>query len=253
MSLSFLLMLRFGRIVAKAIVTLRALALTPGMSRILSRWVRSRSYSEREFLRADGAGERADGAGEQWMEARREALDALADLLRSQATKSIAWGSRLRESFSDLRFTDANRVPFPFMRVMREKFPLSSVMIRSTGPHLIDLDGRLTLDISGSYGLNVAGFERYKQWIANGWDRKRLGIGERPWPCAWPASSADRPKYRAAQIYFKIGRSLLSYERDRGSYGGGSAGPIQYAQIVGCLFFRRLSRLVGRCTAWTGQ
>src|SRR5262249_55433192 len=103
--------LRFGRKAAKAICTLRGLALTPGLSRILARWVRTRSYSEEEFLRADGA-------GEQWVKVRRQALDALAALLRTQTSKSIAWGNRLNESFSDLRFTDANRVPFPFRRVM---------------------------------------------------------------------------------------------------------------------------------------
>jgi len=161
--LSLVLIVVFGRKLAKTILTLRAIALTPWMSRILSNWVKSSSYSEEEFLHADGA-------GDQWVKLRGQALDRLATLLRSQATKSIAWANELRESFSDLRFTDANRVPFPFMRVMRDKFTLSSVVTASTGPHLFDLDGQRTLDISGSYGLNVAGFDRYKQWIARGWD-----------------------------------------------------------------------------------
>ncbi|MBV8358676.1 MAG: aminotransferase class III-fold pyridoxal phosphate-dependent enzyme, partial [Deltaproteobacteria bacterium] len=153
----------FGRKLAKMILTLRALALTPLMSRILSNWVKGHSYSEEEFLRADGA-------GGLWVEQRRKALDGLAALLRTEGAKSIAWATELRENFSDLRFTDANRVPFPFMRVMREKFMLSSAVTASAGPHLRDLDGRMTLDISGSYGLNVAGFDRYKQWISKGWE-----------------------------------------------------------------------------------
>jgi glutamate-1-semialdehyde 2,1-aminomutase len=162
-SVALVLIVVLGRKLIKLILTLRAAAFTPRMSRILSNWVRSHSYAEEQFLRADGA-------GEQWVKVRRQALDRLSELLRSQATKSVAWANALRESFSDLRFTDANRVPFPFMRVMREKFTLSSVVTASSGPHLRDLDGNLTLDISGSYGLNVAGFERYKQWIANGWE-----------------------------------------------------------------------------------
>jgi glutamate-1-semialdehyde 2,1-aminomutase len=41
---------------------------------------------------------------------------------------------------------------------------------------LRDLDGGWSLDVSGSYGLNVAGFDRYKEWIQKGWDRvKDLG------------------------------------------------------------------------------
>jgi glutamate-1-semialdehyde 2,1-aminomutase len=67
-------------------------------------------------------------------------------------------------------------VPFPFMRVMREKFNLCLVVTASDGPKLRDLDGRWSLDVSGSYGLNVAGFEHYKAWIQKGWERvKDLG------------------------------------------------------------------------------
>ena len=155
--------------VIKRVITLRARAAMPSMSRLLSGWVRTRSYSEEELLRADGAGDK-------FVEVRKKAFNQLAALLKSQGIKSIAWGNQLRESFSDLRFADANRVPFPFMPVMREKFQLSSVVTCSDGPHLRDLDDRTTLDISGSYGLNVAGFDQYKDWISRGWERvKDLG------------------------------------------------------------------------------
>src|SRR4030095_7781999 len=124
-----------------AFLTLRALALTPALSRQLSKWVKSRDYSDEEFMRADGAGER-------WVELRKQAIDRLAGFFQAQCGKSIAWGHELRESFSDLRFTDANRVPFPFMRVMREKFNLCSVVTALDGPKLRDLDGQWTLDVS---------------------------------------------------------------------------------------------------------
>ncbi|MGH7963639.1 MAG: aminotransferase class III-fold pyridoxal phosphate-dependent enzyme [Candidatus Binatia bacterium] len=158
-----------GRKLITALVTLRALALTPTLSRRLSKWVKSRDYSDEEFLRADGVGER-------WMIVRKQALEQLAGYFQAQCPKSIAWGKEIRESFSDLRFTDANRVPFPFMRVMREKFNLCSVVTASDGPKLRDLDGHWTLDVSGSYGLNVAGFDRYKEWMQKGWEQvKDLG------------------------------------------------------------------------------
>ena len=99
------------------LTTLRALALMPMASRWLSNWVKSSDYSAAQFLRADGAG---DG----WADLRGKALERLANLLNGQQAKSIAWANSIRESFSDLRFTDANRVPFPFVRVMREKFNL---------------------------------------------------------------------------------------------------------------------------------
>src|SRR5262245_13162120 len=151
-----------GRRLIRALMTLSALALLPTFSRWLSHWVKSRDYTEEEFLRADGA-------GEPWVKRRHQALDRLAIFLRGQSQQSITWANTIRESFSDLRFTDANRVPFPFMRIMREKFDLCSVVTASQGPKLRTLDGQLTLDVSGSYGVNVAGFDRYKTWIENGW------------------------------------------------------------------------------------
>jgi glutamate-1-semialdehyde 2,1-aminomutase len=131
--------------------------------------VRSRDYSDDEWIRADGADAK-------WAQLRKGALSRLADTLQAQCPKSVAWGNAVRESFSDLRFTDANRVPFPFMRLMREKFNLCSVVIASDAPKLRDLDGNWSLDVSGSYGLNIAGFDRYKEWAAKGWERvKDLG------------------------------------------------------------------------------
>ena len=161
--LGALLITYAGRRLIRTAVTLPALALLPVFSRWLSNWVKSRDYTEEEFLCVDGA-------GDSWIKRRREALDRLAIFLRGQNQRSITWANAIRESFSDLRFTDANRVPFPFMRVMREKFDLCSVVTASQGPKLRTLDGQLTLDVSGSYGVNVAGFDNYKTWIEKGWN-----------------------------------------------------------------------------------
>ncbi len=97
----------------------------------------------------------------------------MAEFFRAEYSRSRAWGDAIRDSFSDLRFTDTNRVPFPFVRFMREHFNLCSVVTESDGPRLLDLDGHWTLDVSGSYGLNVAGFDRYKDWMAKGLERVR--------------------------------------------------------------------------------
>jgi glutamate-1-semialdehyde 2,1-aminomutase len=59
---------------------------------------------------------------------------------------------------------------------MREKFNLCSVVTASQGPRLKNLDDQWTIDVSGAYGVNVAGFDRYKDWIQKGWERvKDLG------------------------------------------------------------------------------
>jgi glutamate-1-semialdehyde 2,1-aminomutase len=158
-----------ARALMKAVVTFPAVAWLPFLSRRLSKWAKAVDYAEDEVLQADGA-------GEPWVGRRREALDRLASSLRSQYAESIAWGQKVRNGFSDLRFTDANRVPFPFARVMRDRFNLSSVVTASRGPKLKDLDGNWTIDVGGSYGVNVAGFDRYKEWMQKGWERvKDLG------------------------------------------------------------------------------
>src|SRR6266404_7767555 len=149
-----------------ALTTIRARALAPGLYRRLAYWVRPRSYSDAEFFRADGAGER-------WATRRRLGLERLAASLRAAYPRSRAWAAEVGPGFSDLRFTDANRVPFPFARVMRERFELCSVVTGSDGPRLHDLDGYWTLDVGGSYGVNVAGFGRYKEWMARGLERVR--------------------------------------------------------------------------------
>jgi glutamate-1-semialdehyde 2,1-aminomutase len=152
------------------LITLRARALTPLLLRHLSRWVRAFHYSDDQFFRADGA-------GEAWIARRRAGIERLSSFLRAQYPASAAWGEALRESFSDLRFTDANRVPFPFARFMREHFNLASVVTASDGPRLQHLDGHWTLDVSGSYGVNVAGAARYKEWMTRGLERTRdLGM-----------------------------------------------------------------------------
>src|SRR5260370_37659258 len=56
---------------------------------------------------------------------------------------------------------------------MRERFELCSVVTGSDGPRLHDLDGHWTLDVGGSYGVNVAGVGRYKEWMARGLERVR--------------------------------------------------------------------------------
>lgn len=44
------------------------------------------------------------------------------------------------------------------------------------GPVLIDVDGNELLDVSGSYGVNVVGYDGYKGFIERGWNRiKDLG------------------------------------------------------------------------------
>jgi glutamate-1-semialdehyde 2,1-aminomutase len=161
--------LLYARRLLRALLTLNARSLTPAVSRMLSTWVKRNDYLGEDFFRADGADQPT-------VMRRQQALARLAAHFQETYPQSIAWGNAIRAGLSDLRFTDAGRVPFPFAHVMREKFNLCSVVTASAGPMLRDLDGHWSLDVTGSYGVNVAGYDRYKEWMEKGWDRvKDLG------------------------------------------------------------------------------
>jgi glutamate-1-semialdehyde 2,1-aminomutase len=153
-----------ARWLARQAVTLRAQALTPIALRLLARCVKRNDLSDEDFYRADGAGLRE-------VERRQAAIARLTRLFRERYPESIAWAAGIRDSFSDLRFTDANRVPFPFARFVRERFNVATVVTESDGPRVRDLDGNWTLDVSGAYGVNVAGYDRYKTWMRAGLER----------------------------------------------------------------------------------
>ena len=76
----------------------------------------------------------------------------------------------IRESFSDLRFTDANRVPFPFMRLMRERG--TAVGIRYSKENVnrgrISSDFHHTFSDSGG-SLTLATFRSMLPTIALQW------------------------------------------------------------------------------------
>src|SRR5262245_4542993 len=152
-------LLRRGR---SLLHSLRAAAVAPVLSRQLASLVGRLELTGPAFFCADGV----DARG---VERRMAALARLAEALQTRHARSVAWSDGMRNRFSDLRFTDANRVPFPFARVMREMFNLSTVVTTSRGPWVCDLDERWTLDVGGSYGVNVAGLDQYKKWIEEGW------------------------------------------------------------------------------------
>ncbi len=158
--------LLYARRLVRALVTLNARSLTPTVSRTLSQWVKRNDYTGEDFFRADGADQPT-------VQRRREALARLAAHFQETYPQSLAWGDAIRDGLSDLRFTDAGRVPFPFARAMREQFNLCSVVTASEGPKLRDLDGHWSLDVTGSYGVNVAGYDQYKEWMDKGWQRVR--------------------------------------------------------------------------------
>jgi glutamate-1-semialdehyde 2,1-aminomutase len=104
---------------------------------------------------------------------RRIGFERLSALHRSRFAETIQRTAEATNSISDLQFTDAYRVPFQYRRYVRTHLPSAAFMQSSAGVTVTDLDGNCFYDVSGSYGVNVLGYDFYKQAIERGARRVR--------------------------------------------------------------------------------
>jgi glutamate-1-semialdehyde 2,1-aminomutase len=123
-------------------------------------------YGEDRFFRVDGAPE-AVAAG------RRAGFMRLAGLFEQRFPKSAAMTAGIEDSVSDLQFTSRYRVPFQFSRYVREHLRGGAFLESSSGVTVTDLDGNRFYDLTGSYGVNVFGYDFYKDCIARGAEHVR--------------------------------------------------------------------------------
>jgi glutamate-1-semialdehyde 2,1-aminomutase len=72
------------------------------------------------------------------------------------------------ELISDLKFTGSYRVPFQYAPYLREHLHTSHFLRESAGVTVTDVDGNTFLDLTGSYGVNVFGYDFYKECIDEG-------------------------------------------------------------------------------------
>ena len=119
------------------------------------------AYGEARFFAADGA---PAGVAVQ----RQVGLQRLAALYRQRFALSIAATAGAAAGLSDLQFTSAYRVPFPFSPYLRQHLRMPAVVVASSGVQVQDLDGNWLYDLAGSYGVNVFGHDFYKSCIAEG-------------------------------------------------------------------------------------
>jgi glutamate-1-semialdehyde 2,1-aminomutase len=97
----------------------------------------------------------------------------LAAIYRERFARTGAVTAEMRDGLSDLQFTSAYRVPFQYSRFVREHLSTGAVLGNSTGVTVSDIDGNVFYDLAGSYGVNLLGYDFYKDCIARGMDRVR--------------------------------------------------------------------------------
>ena len=119
------------------------------------------AYSQEQFFNSDGAPLEV-------VLRRQDGFERLATLFARRFPKSIAMTAQAREGISDLQFTSTYRVPFQYSPYLREHLKTGSFVRASHGVTVEDLDGNVFHDLTGSYGVNVFGYDFYKSCIDEG-------------------------------------------------------------------------------------
>jgi glutamate-1-semialdehyde 2,1-aminomutase len=144
----------------------RSLAGHARLARRVAALVPFYEYSEDRFFSSDNAPENV-------ARLRRDGFQRLASLHRERFALTSETTAQVRAGASDLQFTSAYRVPFQYSHYVREHLPTGSVLVSSDGVTVRDADGNELYDVGNSYGVNLFGYDFYKDCIARGAERVR--------------------------------------------------------------------------------
>ncbi len=147
----------------------RSLAGHSKMSRRISKLIPRYEFDIDEFFRSDGAP--PDVATR-----RQDGFFRLGALFQEKFAKSRALTAEAASRISDLQFTQAYRVPFQYSKLVKEQLGAGSFMQSSSGVTITDLDGNQFYDLTGSYGVNIFGYDFYKECIAAA-ERRAQALG----------------------------------------------------------------------------
>ncbi len=120
-------------------------------------------YDEQMFFASDGAAPAI-------VAQRKAGFQRLASTYRTRFPDTVAVTAQAREILSDLQFTSAYRVPFQYSDYLRRHLSVGGFLRSSDGVQVEDLDGNRLYDLTGSYGVNLFGYDFYKTCIQEGAD-----------------------------------------------------------------------------------
>lgn len=191
-------------------------------------------YDETRFFQADNAPEAAAAA-------RRAGFERLAALYAERFPKSRALTVEARAGLSDLQFTGSYRVPFQFSRIVRERLGVGAFLQSSAGVTVTDLDGNILYDLTGSYGVNLLGYDTYKACI-----REAVAVAE---PLG-PVLGAYHPLVAAnvARLKARTGLDEVSFHMS------GTEAVMQAVRLAQYhTGRRRIVRFAGAYNGWWGE
>jgi glutamate-1-semialdehyde 2,1-aminomutase len=113
----------------------------------------------------------SDGAPVEIATRRHGGFMRLAALYRTRFAITAKQTAEVADSVSDLQFIDAYRVPFQYSRFVRRHLRGGWLLKSSAGVTVTDLDGNTFYDLTGSYGVNLFGYDFYKKCLESGAQR----------------------------------------------------------------------------------
>ena len=119
------------------------------------------NYDETMFFNSDGASSAV-------VERRRDGFFKLAALYAARFPQSVAMTASAREIISDMQFTGRYRVPYQYSDFLSRHIKSGSFLKASQGVTVTDIDDNIFYDLTGSYGVNLLGYDFYKASIEAG-------------------------------------------------------------------------------------
>ena len=139
----------------------RSLAGHSRMAKRVAGMIPGYSYAEDAFFASDGA-------PSDIVMRRRSGFERLAAAFAQRYPTGAAMTRQAAESLSDLQFTGRYRVPFQYQAYLRQHVQAGQFLRESAGVTVTDVDGNTLMDLTGSYGVNVFGYDFYKACIDEG-------------------------------------------------------------------------------------
>ena len=116
------------------------------------------AYDEDTFFNSDQADQAV-------VQRRRDGFRALVALYESRFAQGVAVTASARAIISDMQFTGRYRVPYQYSDYLSQHLKTASFLKQSRGVTVTDLDGNEFYDLTGSYGVNLFGYDFYKTCI----------------------------------------------------------------------------------------
>jgi glutamate-1-semialdehyde 2,1-aminomutase len=125
------------------------------LARAIASLIPSYAYDEGQVFSSDSPPEEIAAR-------RRAGFMRLARLHRERSPNTARLTAEARAAISDLQFTSLYRVPFQYAAFVRRHLAAGAFVESSAGVRVTDLDGNRFYDLTGSYGVNVLGYDFYK-------------------------------------------------------------------------------------------